>query len=188
VDRILERLGIPPGATSFACIFPWHHDTHPSASIFWLPKEALPVYRDWHARAGEREFLKLPEVRAALAYGKTRQLSGPEFATWALILLVEATVLSPVPITAPALPSSALPSVRKGVRGLPLPPGLQMASHAGSPYELLAAVCGCIDRSHRSGGGQGDTYTCPQWRDPGGRQSRTRMPLCARLDTALRNR
>lgn len=103
---------------------PGHLEANPSAS-FGQNAAGAWVYRDWHARTvlndGRRlHVLTLPEVRAAQVSGVVRQLRGPELATWALRLLVEAGVMQPTKVDMPPLPSWVATSIHRTYEGFRL--------------------------------------------------------------------
>ncbi len=106
-------LGIPSVATPFRCILPSHSDRKPSASLWQNPETGTWWYRDWHHAEGT-EWLSLPAVRAALAYGRVRKLSKSELVTWQLRLLIETGFVQPARVTMPPLPQKlATPDVQR---------------------------------------------------------------------------
>lgn len=77
-------------------MLPGHGDGH-RATVLRDPKIGLFKYRDAAARRGTRHrWLRLADVRASVAYGYTRTLSGAEAALWYVKLWEEAGVL-PMP-------------------------------------------------------------------------------------------
>jgi hypothetical protein len=109
VSAMARAMGITaPLGTAFPCVL--HPDCHPSAALDPSAQTGEWLYHDFHAaRYDASEWLSLAQVRAALA-GRLGTLSASEHATWKLILLVEARLLSPVPVPATplGLGSSAL--------------------------------------------------------------------------------
>jgi hypothetical protein len=101
VEAMASALGITvPLGNAFRCVI--HPDAHPSASLTSAGDTGHWLYHDWHfEKHGTPEWLTLANVRALMA-GRSPALSRPEQATWKLVLLVEAGVLSLVDV--PALP------------------------------------------------------------------------------------
>ncbi len=93
----LSALGIEGGVDQeFRCVLPGHGDGH-RATVLRDPKTGLFKYRDAAARRGTRHrWLRLAHVRASVAYGYTRTLSGAEAALWYVKLWEETGVL-PMP-------------------------------------------------------------------------------------------
>ena len=109
----------------------------------------MAVYRDWHAPSGS-QFLKLPELRAALAYGRVQRLRGPEFAVWALRLLVEAGLVPAATVRLPELHGPQSASVSKVYAGFRLLLGCKWLHSAGEPtpysWRFASAWCGVGER------------------------------------------
>ena len=87
---VVEHLGLPTAGLDkgrgkgFKCSLPGHSDRTkskggPSASLYVHPETGGILDRDWHVQDG-KEWYSLPEVAAALAYGKVVKLNGPELA------------------------------------------------------------------------------------------------------------
>jgi hypothetical protein len=110
VEAMAQALGI--GAQlgrPFLCVL--HPERHPSAALH-RAESGDWLYHDFHAhKYGGREWLTLAQVRAIRA-GRTSRLSGPEHATWKLILLAEAGVLPQRSVPAPHLPPDTPPSIQ----------------------------------------------------------------------------
>jgi hypothetical protein len=146
-----QALGISaPLATPFLCVI--HGERAPSAALHptatgeWL-------YHDFHAsRHGAPEWLSLAQVRAAVA-GRTVKLTGPEHATWKLILLVEAGLLSLVPVPAALLPMGTGAIARHVYERFLFLLGCRWNYDHGAPApftrEFAAALCGISVRDAR---------------------------------------
>jgi hypothetical protein len=95
--RIEAPLGKP-----FRCIL--HEEKNASAVLAEAAESGEWLYRDFHGPArGGPEWLSLAQVRAQLS-GRGPKLSGPEHATWKLVLLDEAGVLPCQAVAADRLP------------------------------------------------------------------------------------
>jgi hypothetical protein len=101
VEAMAAVLGIDaPLGHPFRCVI--HPDRNASAALRPADGTGHWLYHDFHAaRHGAAPWLTLAHVRAARA-GRTSKLAAPEHATWKLILLAEAGVISPCAV--PALP------------------------------------------------------------------------------------
>ncbi len=149
VQTLAAALGLPRDLRKgFRCILPGHHEQHPSASLVRNASGVI-VYHDWHRRSG-LEYLTLPEVRAALAYGRVRRLAPPELATWGWRLLVEAGILRSAPVPSIALPPSVRTAVRRVHEGFLLLLGCKWLYAPGEPtafsWRFAAAWCGLSER------------------------------------------
>jgi len=115
-ERFLRALGISANiGQSFKCILPGHEEDKGSASIY-KSDTGLYIYRDWHKRDG-KEIYFLPEVFAAIHYGKVVSLGKAEFSTWAIRLLVDLGLISPYPVNRKPLPKEVTPTVKKVYEG-----------------------------------------------------------------------
>ncbi len=113
VEAMARALGIDaPLGQPFCCVI--HPEKHASASLKRAEETGHWLYHDFHGPArGDHKWLTLPQVRAVRS-GRKLPLSGPEHATWKLILLVEADVLQLVEVPSPALPPD-LPGITQHV-------------------------------------------------------------------------
>jgi hypothetical protein len=153
VSSALPALGIDaPLGQRFPCILPGHDQSKPEASIFRDPLTGLWKYRDWHhVHYGTPEWLRLADVRAALAYGVVRWRNGPEAARWYRRLWHEAGLVDPVPVELPALPPDASRALRKVAEGFALHVGLRRLREPDDEpvafaHRFAAAWCGCTTR------------------------------------------
>jgi hypothetical protein len=108
-----RALGLDSSALEedFLCVL--HREATPSARLTRASGNGQVVYRDFDLQGTGQEYLTLPEVRAALAYGAVVELNRPEQLAWMLILLVEARLVEPAPVSLPALPGGAPAFVRQ---------------------------------------------------------------------------
>lgn len=116
---------------AFCCLL-HRPDRHPSAAL-WRAANGVPYYHDFHLQGGPSEFLLLPVVRAALAYGELRRLSRSELAVWQLRLLVDAGILQPAPVPHRPLPPDVRDSVQRTYEGFLHLVGCRWLHTAGDP-------------------------------------------------------
>lgn len=161
VSSIIHLLGIdqPELGSKFNCVLPGHSEKHPSAALC-RDRDGVWMYHDMHAGGSDRpgpwldsrpvEFYSLPEVYASQKYGYVKRLSGPEMATWAIRLLVDAGIARPAAVCLPALPSSYRGVIRKIYDGFKLLLGCKWLHTAGAPtaftWRFAAAWCGVSER------------------------------------------
>lgn len=148
-ERFLQALGIPANiGQSFKCILPGHEEDKGSASIY-KSDTGLYVYRDWHKRDG-KEIYFLPEVFAAIHYGKVVDLGKVEFSTWAIRLLVDLGLISPYPVNRKPLPEEVTPTVKKVYEGFCHLLGCKWLYSHGEPtpfsWRFAKAWCGVSER------------------------------------------
>lgn len=133
----LPTLGIHAAVGErFSCVLPGHDsDPGAGASVWWDGRTRLLQYHDWHhSRYGGPEWLRLCDVRAALAYGRVRRLTGPEAARWWLRLWSDAGLIEPLEVLMPPLPEGTPASVGKVADGFALLVGLRWLVEApGEP-------------------------------------------------------
>lgn len=129
----------------FKCVIPGHTDSRPSASLWMHRQTGAVMYRDWHEADGDKWY-SLPQVRAALGYGRMKRLKGPELATWQIRLLVETGLLAPFEVKIRPLPSTAKESTRQVYEGFRLLLGCKWRYSPGDPTpfsrKFAAAWCG----------------------------------------------
>ena len=148
-ERFLQALGISANiGQSFNCILPGHEEKSGSASIY-KSDTGLYVYRDWHKRDG-KEIYFLPEVFAAIHYGKVVDLGKAEFSTWAIRLLVDLGLISPYPVNRKPLPKEVTPTVKKVYEGFCHLLGCKWLYSPGEPtpfsWRFAKAWCGVSER------------------------------------------
>lgn len=155
IDETRERLralGICVDAfdDAFDCPLPGHDH---EATLVWSRR------KHWDVRCGEtRAFYGFADVRAAVAYGRTRRLSGPEANRWRDRLDHEAGILTPVPVGG-EVPDDLSEAARRLLRGLRLYLGLRAARRGGFPAskgytfarEFAMAWCGLTDDQVKHG-------------------------------------
>ena len=156
-------LGIPdvPFGRAFRCVVPGHDDRHPSATLWQNPETGQIWYHDFHGKNG-REWLTLPQIRAAQAHqGKLQNrqskqareiieegLSRSQYVLWWLRLLVESGHVKPARVRMPRLPErlAANPEVVKVYQGFALLFGCRWLHSPGDPspatWLFLRAWCG----------------------------------------------
>jgi Bifunctional DNA primase/polymerase, N-terminal len=139
VAAMCKALGIPHwDGEPFHCVL--HEEKKPSASVFQF-EDGTHHYHDWHAKP---EWLTFAQVRAGLSGRPGAR--GPELATWKLILLAEAGVLTAQPIDAPELSDSATDLARHLYERLLFVLGCRWNYSPGEPMPFSqrfgAAVCG----------------------------------------------
>ena len=151
--RALPVLGITaPVDERFRCVLPGHEDREPSAAIRWDARARLWKYHDrHHERFGSEAWLRLCDVRAALATGEVRWLKNGESALWYLRLWADAGLIEPVHVELPQIarePSAELLAVAEGFRLLV---GLRLlrGDHKPTPfgYRLVGPWCGLSTRT-----------------------------------------
>ncbi len=122
----------------FHCVL--HPENRESASILRPEREGDPyMYMDFHEHEGGRKAFPLPLVYYALKRGKPgepiRDLPKPSFTVWALRLLRDAGVISPVRVQGPRLPDNVKPAIRKAYEGYKALLGLKyLMKREDSPY------------------------------------------------------
>jgi hypothetical protein len=135
---------------AFQCVI--HSDTSPSAALHRMATGCWS-YHDFHFHQyGTPEWLTLAQVRALRA-GRQLPLSGPEHATWKLILLCEAGVLDPLPVAADPLPDGISGLTRHVYERLLFLLGCRWHYSYGAPVpfdcKFAAALCEVPVRSAR---------------------------------------
>jgi hypothetical protein len=152
VRMMAQALGISaPLGTAFPCVI--HRERNPSAALHPASETGEWLYHDFHAgRHGSPEWLSLAAVRAAIA-GRTQQILGPELATWKLILLVEAGLLSLVAVPAPPLPIGTGAVLRHVYERFLFLLGCRWNYEYGAPApftrQFAAALCSVTEREAR---------------------------------------
>ncbi|HEY8394948.1 MAG TPA: bifunctional DNA primase/polymerase, partial [Thermaerobacter sp.] len=146
--RVLGLDGVRIGQV-FKCVLPGHDERRPSASLYQLEDGAV-VYRDWHGR-GECELLTLAEVFAAQRTGHVRKLRGrPEHVVWVWRLAIEAGVIEPAKVEAPAPPADLRPAERKLYESFLLLLACKWRYEPGAPtafsWRFAAAWAGLSER------------------------------------------
>jgi Bifunctional DNA primase/polymerase, N-terminal len=145
-------LGITaPLGTAFPCVL--HPDRSPSAALHPSAETGEWLYRDFHAaRHNAGEWLSLAQVRATLA-GRVGKLSRSEHATWKLILLVEAGLLSPVTVPGTPLPMGTGALLKHVYERFLFLLGCRWQYEPGAPApftrDFAAALCGISIRDAR---------------------------------------
>jgi hypothetical protein len=135
----------------FRCVLPGHHtDPRPNASIWRDPATGLHKYRCWHHdQFGTPEWLRLCDVRAALATEKVRWLGNGVAALWYLRLWYDAGLVEPAPVPLPGLPDRASVELSLTAEGFRLLVGLRaLIDGKPTPYSdrLVNPWCGLRGR------------------------------------------
>jgi hypothetical protein len=136
----------------FRCILPGHDDDPQlSASVWFDPRTNLLKYRCWHHDAyGTPEWLRLCDVRAAVASGKVLFLSKGTAALWYLRLWHDAGLVDAVPVDLAALPRDARAELRAVAEGFRLLVGLRaLVDGKPTPFadRLVGPWCGLSRRA-----------------------------------------
>jgi len=127
VQLVCKLLGITT-ARKFLCVL--HAERRPSAALWRNPK-GIYSYKDFHGR-GQSSYT-LTEVFASTTTGIEMAMAGPTLAVWKLRLMAEVGVLTPVPVSLPALPPSASKDAHLVRRAIQDIYGLRWAREHGTP-------------------------------------------------------
>jgi hypothetical protein len=136
--------------TPFLC--PLHADERPSAALCRGDNDQI-VFHDYHAQGSKYEFLTLPDLRASIAYKRSTKLKETSYTQFHLLMLYEASEITPAPVQLPPAPDGA-PEYVVAVRdAFELHLGLHWLLERGKPLAFSARRAAALSgqsRAHRA--------------------------------------